>query len=353
MALHDLNESEINFKGLEELLENTYLKLDLDRPVEFYKTEYEEVIQRYRVRSLDDYLAVDRLGRGTPLQPSSREEVWEFFAEFLDEKKAENMADFNDYAYSLYDALQSGQLKEQYDAIIVDEAQDLPPIKLKLLKELVRTEKNNLLFLSDNNQRIYQLGSWKQDAGINIVGRTNYLTLNYRTTQQIRKYAEEQFTHSNLDSAYLEDYKSLFRGPEPEVKEFSDKNEQYHYVVEKINDLLAAEEIQPYQICIMTPSSDDFRKLIDILEYEGLESTILQKDVYPQVGNGVGISTLHGSKGLEFRTVIVVNYSEIEDKVVGDIPDEVYAKNKLKQLDCLKYVACTRAREELIILSIL
>ncbi|MCK8826590.1 DEAD/DEAH box helicase [Natroniella acetigena] len=351
LAENDLRQGRIGLEEIEELMEDIYLELELDKPFQFYKTEYKEVIQRYQVRSLEQYLEVDRIGRGSPLQPATRCKVWQFFERVLEQKEERNLVDFDDQAFRLLDALESNELEPSYDSIIIDEAQDLSPVKLKILKNLVKREENNLLLLSDKNQRIYQLGSWKGDAGVNIVGRTNYLTLNYRTTQQIKRYAEQQFSYSQLNTDYLVGYKSLFHGPEPELKEFDAENEQYRYIVERIKELLAR-GIGPYEICVMTPSSDDFTRLVDILNYEGIEATILQKAIYPQEGNGIGISTLHGSKGLEFRTVIVVNYSQIKDKVVGKLPDEKYVKNKLKQVDCLKYVACTRAREELVITKV-
>lgn len=46
----------------------------------------------------------------------------------------------------------------------------------------------------------------------------------------------------------------------------------------------------------MMLSSDHFTKVIGSLEYEGLEVTILLKDLDPKAGNGLGISTLQGVK---------------------------------------------------------
>lgn len=62
-----------------------------------------------------------------------------------------------------------------YDAIIIDEAQDLEPAKLRVLNKCLKNEKNGLMILSDFNQRLFTLLTWKGDTDINIVGRTYYL----------------------------------------------------------------------------------------------------------------------------------------------------------------------------------
>ena len=346
---NNLTDFDLDIEKNKEIFEDLYQNFDLEYSIEFYKTEYKEVIQRNQIENLEQYLAVSRLGRGKALHAKRRKKAWQFFKEYLAKKEAAGIIDFEDQAAILYQALKQGNLQAQYDSIIIDEAQDLSPVKLKLLAELSRQDENNLMLLSDSNQRIYQLKSWKEDAGINIVGRTNYLTLNYRTTEEIRKYADSQFVHSDSKD-YMKDYKSLLNGPEPEVKSFKTAKEEYQFLINKLKKLLES-DVKPYEIGIITYSSDEFGKIEGVLEYEGIEYTILQKEHYPKAGTGVGITTLHGSKGLEFKTVFLLNYDKIISLLDQEDNDEWYQNNKLKQIECLKYVACTRPREELIISS--
>ncbi|WP_027340215.1 UvrD-helicase domain-containing protein [Halonatronum saccharophilum] len=337
-----------DYKKLEELMEEIYLKMELPRSFYFYKSEYKEVIQRNNIKSLVEYLNVDRIGRGEPLYKKERRNVWTFMEKILEEKRIRGLIDYEDRAALLVEAMEKGDVGPRYNSIIVDEAQDLSPMKLKVLGGLVKAGKNNLMLLSDRNQRIFQLSSWKRDAGIDIVGRAYYLTLNYRTTEQIRRYADSQLISSQVDADYIREYKSLFRGPEPRVRSFDNHKEQYRYIVSQVRELLDS-GIEGYQIAILTPTSGDFKKIEGILEYEGIPHTILKKSRYPKAGDGVSVTTLHGSKGLEFRAVIIANYSEVAQRVRREIPKEFYGQNDLKQIECVKYVACTRAREELFI----
>ena len=82
--------------------------------------------------------------------------------------------DFEDQAYIIYDAIKNKIIPPQFDSIIVDESQDLSPVKLKVLYSLVRSNNNNFMLLYDPNQTIYQLTSWRKDVNIDIVGRSHF-----------------------------------------------------------------------------------------------------------------------------------------------------------------------------------
>ena len=114
---------------------------------------------------------------------------------------------FVDRAYDLLKGLADGTIAKEYDSIIIDEAQDLETIKLRAICNCVRTDKNNILILSDVNQRIFRLSTWKKDGGINVVGRTHHLSVNYRTTKQINDYARYQFVNSEMITSHIKEYK--------------------------------------------------------------------------------------------------------------------------------------------------
>jgi superfamily I DNA/RNA helicase len=77
-----------------------------------------------------------------------------------------------------------------YASIVVDETQDFGPQALKLLRAMVEPGKNDLCFVGDGHQRIYNhhLASMSS-CGIDIRGRGRKLYLNYRTTEEIRRAA--------------------------------------------------------------------------------------------------------------------------------------------------------------------
>ena len=82
----------------------------------------------------------------------------------------------------------------QYDAVYVDEAQDLEPDEMRLLKALARpdpaTGVETFVIFYDNAQNIYGVKPpvW-QELGINIVGRTDFLDQCLRNTAQTIDFA--------------------------------------------------------------------------------------------------------------------------------------------------------------------
>ena len=68
-----------------------------------------------------------------------------------------------------------------------------------------------------------------------------------------------------------------------------------------------------------------------------------------QFDSGVCICPIQGVKGLEFEVVIIFNYNKIGKFLsAGSLPSAAKV-NYLKLVECGKYVAMTRARDELVI----
>ena len=75
------------------------------------------------------------------------------------------------------------------DHVLVDEGQDLGPAHWQLLRALVGEHADDLFIAEDSHQRIYGQRVVLSQFGIRIVGRSQRLTLNYRTTAQNLAYA--------------------------------------------------------------------------------------------------------------------------------------------------------------------
>ena len=315
----------------------------------FYAYEYFEVIERFHIRSLEEYLACDRSGSGgPPLTAAQRKKAWVFLQRILDSLRSKRYLSFVDLAHEVAIALREGKIKKKYDAIIVDEAQDLEPIKLEVLNLYSGGGCNSLFILSDLNQRVYRLHSWKRDSKIDIVGRTYYLTVNYRTTQQINEYALQQFMNSEMVKVHIRDYKSILNGEPPIVQGFHDLKSQQQYIIEEVQQL--SRIISPDQICITCPRTSDCNGLSTLLQFHDIPNTILSGDELPEAGKGVNICTIRGVKGLEFRAVFLYNYTDIEQQCLDEADQLEFAKKEyIKMADCEKYVATTRARDFLYI----
>ena len=332
---------------IRSLLRELYNKLEPKGSLAFYDNEYREVIEKNRISTLDEYVTVDRSGTGLSLNRSQRATAWIFLEAFLKEKNARGLKSFVDIAHETLQALHEGKVERIYDSIIIDEAQDLEAVKLRLITESAIAQTNNILILSDLNQRIFKLTSWKKDVGSNIVGRTFYLSINYRTTKQISDYARLQFVSSEMVTTHIREYKSVINGEPPIVECFPTMQSQLQYIVSVIQKRI--EICEPEHICVICPTNDDCNMIVGSLGIMGIKTLLLTGEAIPESGSGVCVCSINGVKGLEFKIVIIFNYNRINRGPSASMAGSEISSLYLKLSECAKYVAATRARDELII----
>ena len=116
---------------------------------------------------------------------------------------------------------------------------------------------------------------------------------------------------------------------------------------------LSHEGLLPHECAVFVRSEAELERAREACEASGLPFTVLDANVNIQSGQ-VSVSTMHLAKGLEFRAVAVmacdeeVIPSQARIETVGDDAEleEVYNTERH-----LLYVACTRARDHLLISS--
>lgn len=318
-----------------------------DYSSEFFKYEYYQVIQRYGITRVEEYLLVDRRGMRIPLNSNQRKFVWTYFEKVFQIQTSRKFKTFVDRALVLERKLDNGEIEPMYDSIIIDEAQDLEPAKLRILSKCAKKQPNNLMILSDYNQRIFTLRSWKNDTNINIVGRTFYLSLNYRTTKEISDYACAVFFQDQDKSEYMKNFKSVIMGTDPVIHGCKDYQTQNKVIIATIlehkkrgNDL--------NQLCIVFPFMKEVNDFINELEKSHIKSLLLEGEAIPKdaTSDMVCVGTTKGIKGLEFPIVILASSNNVG--LIGSVNQEteMFVDADLKkQRNCERYVAVTRARD--------
>ena len=306
-----------------------------------YVKEYEQIIQPNRINSLEEYLKVSRTGMAEEYDAEKRAKIWPLMAYFIENKVRKGLLNHEDVAIILDEAVDKGLVKPLFHSIIVDEAQDLSPIKLKLLKKLLITNTNNLMLLSDREQRVYKINNYKSAADIEVEGRTYFLTLNYRTSKAIYNYAAKELEKTNREK-YAKEHESLYWGLEPIYRDYNSEEEQINKVFEVVKELIEIDSFGDFEICIVANTKKKLEKADAILKSREFKTTLLTEKVFPTKESGVCLSTSVGIKGLEFRAIIYLDYNQ---DMVSALPVEGLNER-------VRYVACTRAREKLIILNL-
>jgi superfamily I DNA/RNA helicase len=306
-----------------------------------YVKEYEQIIQPNRINSLEEYLKVSRTGMAEEYDAEKRAKIWPLMAYFIENKVRKGLLNHEDVAIILDEAVDKGLVKPLFHSIIVDEAQDLSPIKLKLLKKLLITSSNNLMLLSDREQRVYKINNYKSAADIEVEGRTYFLTLNYRTSKAIYNYAAKELEKTNREK-YAKEHESLYWGLEPIYRDYNSEEEQINKVFEVVKELIQIDNFGDFEICIVANTKKKLEKADAILKSREFKTTLLTEKVFPTKESGVCLSTSVGVKGLEFRAIIYLDYNQ---DMISALPVEGLNER-------VRYVACTRARERLFVLNV-
>lgn len=323
----------------------------------FYQDEWQRVILPQRVMSQQDYFKASRVGRGVALSRKQRMAIWPVFEEMRMQLHQAGLVTSEDAVYLAMDLLKEGAVVRPYRAAVVDEAQDFGTEALQLIRELVPESDNDLMIVGDGHQRIYGRKASLSSSGINIRGRGRKLRINYRTSEQIRRFATAVLEGVEVDD--LDDgndpvtgYRSLFDGQQPRLQGFDSEQQEAEFVAAEVHHLLG-EGIRSKDICVVARTVTQLKPVIRTLADKGLHTYTISRDASENTTvDGVRVANMHRIKGLEFKVVFLVG---IRDGVVpfdiamsGTIdPVELRARELNER--ALLHVAATRAVHSLYI----
>lgn len=337
---------------LKEIVEE---KSDNKFSLDFIFAEWHQVVNARQIKDWESYRDVSRLGRKTRLSEQQRSFLWEIYETLMNDLEKSGHITMAGIFFSLAETYVAGK-SAPFDYCVVDEAQDINIPQLKFLAALGGNRENALFFAGDLGQRIFQQPfSWKS-LGVDVRGRSKTLRVNYRTSHQIRAQADKLLgpTVSDVDGN-VEDRSetvSVFNGPDPVVKTFDDHQAEIDFVSDWLQSLVS-DGYQPHEIGVIVRSDTEIERGRKALEQASIPFKILDEDIRLSHGNAA-LSTMHFAKGLEFRAVAVM---ACDDEIIPyqDRIESVTDNSDLKEVyeteRHLLYVACTRARDRLLVTS--
>ena len=342
---------------LRELLSNAAQQTPESRfSLQFLLSEWEQVVDAWQLATWESYRDVVRLGRKTRLKEPQRAIAWSIFEKVKAALKPKQLITLSEMFSELAD-FYATNISRPFEFIIVDEAQDVSIAQLRLLASLGKDSSNSLFFAGDLGQRIFQQPfSWKA-LGVDIRGRSTTLRVNYRTSHQIRMKADRLLGPEMADVDGIVEHRkhtiSVFNGPPPIIQTFGSIEAES----KGVSDWLKArtqEGLLPHEIAIFVRSASEFNRARAAAELASISFKVLDDRVETAYGKA-SIATMHLAKGLEFRAVAVMACDDeiipLQQRIetVADDSDleEVYDTERQ-----LLYVACTRARDQLLVTSV-
>lgn len=322
----------------------------------FLWAEWRNVVDAWQLDTWEEYRDIKRLGRKTRLPESRRKILWSIFEDVWRKLKEQNLITHAELFGRLADRLSSLN-HPPFEFAIVDEAQDISVAQLRFLSALGGDRPNSLFFAGDLGQRIFQQPfSWKA-LGVDIRGRSRTLRICYRTSHQIRRQAdlllgpEVSDVDGNIESR--RGTISVFNGPVPVIKVLESPKAEIEAVSKWLIDC-NVENLMLHEIGLFVRSENEVDRARAAVEAANLPYKVLDEHVETTSGF-LSISTMHLAKGLEFRAVIVM---ACDDEVIPlqnrieTVTDESDLEEVYNTERHLLYVACTRARDQLLVTGV-
>lgn len=328
-------------------------KLGLPWTEQFLAQEYRHVVLAQDLRTLDDYRAAVRRGRGSALSSGRREQLWpavELFDSMLRDQRSTTHLKVCARAAELLAAS-----TPTHDHVVVDEAQDLHPTQWRVLRGAVTPGSDDLFITGDPHQRIYDAKVSLGSLGIPVAGRTHRLRINYRSTEEILTWSTGILSPVSVDDLggegndTLAGYRSLLHGRRPQTSGHGTEQAEVAALVERVEGWIA-QGIRPSEIGVCARFNVLLDKVYDKLGAAKVPVVRVRDNPGPDV-DGVRLATMHAMKGLEFRCVAILGVTAsavpFSREMTPASVDALQHDSDLLRERCLLFVACTRAREAL------
>lgn len=309
------------------------------------RREYDLVIDPNGIDDEDAYLTAVRSDRPR-ITRQQRRAAWPVFRAFKRGLKKRDLLTFEGAVHEARLAAEQGNF-HRYSHVLVDEAQDFSLEDLRLIRAISPISEGDpdpLCLAGDGHQRIYRKRIPVSRAGIDIRGRSRRLKINYRTSEQIRKFAQGILQGVEVDdldgglTTTVGDH-SVFKGPEPLIQKCSNGKAEAEAIVAWVQMLMESHGLASHEICV-TPYRPEIRTALTTANIATYELKPREEDPGSEEP-GVRLGTMKRIKGIEFRAVALA-CSDPKDAMNNLVGAEMRDR-------CERYVAATRAREHLLV----
>jgi superfamily I DNA/RNA helicase len=325
--------------------------------------EWQAVIAPNGIDTWDAYRAVSRTGRGRALTVAQRRGVWDAVEPVLTRWRRARRADFSTLCELARAALTADRavlaraIPGGVDTVVVDEVQDLGPPEHRLLAAIAGEGPDRLFLTGDGGQRIYARRLSLAACGVPVRGRSFTLRVNYRTTAQIRRFADRVLpaTGDDLDGSTQDRraVRSVLSGAPPVALRCPDEAAEADAIAAEIARLTEA-GYAPDEIAVFTRTNARADELRSALRQRGVPTTGLgagDRPIGPR-GAAVTVTTLHRAKGLEYKAVVVAGASAAslpQRAALQEVDDPADVEDARTRERQLLYVGLTRARDRLLV----
>src|SRR6266516_4606378 len=318
--------------------------------VDYLLEEINQLIVARQVESLQDYMHARRPGRKVRLSDMQKRGIWQVYESFQRRLQSAGMETWEQARARAETLVAKDYEFQSYDAVVIDEAQDLDPSMLRLLIKLCK-DPSRLFITADANQYIYGSGfNWSDvHESLKFQGRTSVLRANYRSTREIGEAAQSYLATGILDAEPIERM-YVNNGPLPVVRSVHDGGEEIYLLVRFLRGAARELRLGIGSCAVLCPTKEAGKTIAAGLTEGGVEATFMEGRDLDLSQRGVKVLTLNSAKGLEFPVVALAGFSGSRyDHFSLDVLDEEQEED-LARSRRLIFVGMTRAMRALLVI---
>jgi len=317
---------------------------------DYLNDEFRWIIQGRGIKTIEEYLQTDRRGRGYGFNENMRRQVWKIyvlFLKYLEKKKSITWEMLRGRALEIVE--KDLRTEDKYDFVLIDEAQDLSPVAIKLCLALCKAPAGVFL-TADAGQSIYNSTfSWSRvHEDLNVRGRTRILKRNYRTTREIATAVNQILVEDGTGDAEVLDQFYVHSGPKPSYFEARDEEEMLYWTYQSINSARQKLGLPLSAVAVLSPTNRTAKHIAQKLSSLGLPIQYTAGRDLDITENCVKSITIHAAKGLEFPVLAMPYLEEGYLPNLDDTPpEELEVELSLQRRLC--FVGCSRSMRRLFV----
>jgi superfamily I DNA/RNA helicase len=321
------------------------------------------------IATLDNYLARFEVFPECIKGITLEQNAWlkDIYERFTKAKKLDGLWEFSDMLGGCLELFRGNEMvlnhyRTAFRAVLVDEFQDTNPLQIEIVK-LLLGDTLKIFAVGDDDQAIYgfrgaDIRPTLEFTSVFPDAQIVKLQVNYRSSRPILDYANKIFKHKN--AVYQKVLKAGNRNisdtVNPGKKVFENSDMEIAWIEKTAKNISSGSGIPIDKMVILCRTNESVSHVMDVIARK-----------YPRIA-GIGILTVHKSKGLEFPVVFLTDLEESifpsyrlpHAKAIRSWVDFVRSLFKKRaSIDCdwdeelrLYYVAVTRAQRFLFLLSV-
>ena len=308
------------------------------------------VIEGRGLRTEDEYQKARRTGRLRPLGKTQRAAVWAVRESFARALAAQGK---NTWEFARACAAEAASQREPlYDAVLIDEAQDLSPVALRALVSLCRSP-NALFVTADANQAIYGSAFRWTDVheDLRFQGRTGHLRANHRSTREIGEAAQNYLQAGAIEQEVPPDREYVNSGPFPAVRAVQDEAAEVLLLAQFFRGAARELRLGLGACAALCPFKEDAERITAGLRNAGVDARLTSADNLDLSSPGVKVITLKSAKGLEFPVVALAGFLSEQYPILPETGTVEEQEEMLLVERRTMFVAMTRAMRALLVVT--